>query len=504
MKTRYFFIAIFATLLICSTILLFGCDNTIQNSVSYFTITYKSTEGGYVAGNTNQTIESGQSGSEVTAIALMSVYIFEGWSDGVKEATRKEENVIESQEIKALFRLRDIVVEYIADEGGKIEGDSLQIGDYNTLFSAKAVPNEGYKFKCWSDGENSAIRYDAALLKDKQVTAYFEKITRTFILNYNMVTEDQLSEIELTYWETDKVKLPVPTKDKFTFCGWYRSSWERYDLQVTDKNGNIIAKDAELFKEEDYSYYNPLNRLYAKWEANEKFAYTYKILMIYVTDVQATLPTQKNGKPAQEKVDVNYQISDIERQVYHNLTIKLEETLEELLDGLVDFQIDEYFTTQPMGTDCFIQDSGGDVDLSFRNNVEITQEMLQQYQSVLTTLNFNDYNYTFHSSSGSATIKYGTIYFESDIQFIDIESLLNLSSRYWKSSVINVYVHELAHTIEMRKDYYSFHSAAITYLSHQKDMLELDSYKLYFLSEIELDGRRVGIPYEFWRDDEIS
>ena len=502
LKLRIFLIAIFTTLLLCSTTLLIACKEKKPMAPEWFTITYTETQGGYVSGETTQIIEKGKSGSNVTAVVTMFGYTFEGWSDGVTTATRKEVDVTEDKEIKAIFRLQDFTVEYIAEEGGRIEGEALQIGNfYTSLNDVTAVPNEGYKFKGWSDGNSNATRHEEFLLSDKKITAYFEKLTRTFILNYNMVTEDQLSEIEMTYGETDTIKLPVPKKDKFTFCGWYRSSWERYDLQVSDKYGNIIAQDSELFKDEDKSYYNPLNRLYAKWEANGKFAYTYKILMIYVTDVQATLPTQSNGKPTERTEEVNYQISELERQVYSNLTIKLEETLEDLLDGLVDFQIDEYFTTQPIGTKSFIQSSGGNIDLWLENTDEISQEMLKQYQSVLTTLNFNDYNYTFHSASGSATKKYGTVYFEAKVQGIDIKDLLDFNSLYWKFSVIDTYVHELCHTIEQRKDLFSFHDASVSYLANIKGMLTLDAYKLYYLGEVFINGEKVGIPYEFWKED---
>ena len=499
-KLRIVLIALFTILLLGSTTLLFGCYEQKNYSMSLLTITYKETYGGYVAGNTYQTLEYGQSGSEVTAIANTDVgYEFIKWSDGVKEATRKEENVTEDKEITAIFGLKEIIVEYVAYEGGTIDGELIQKGDYLTVFGATAIPNEGYKFKCWSDGYQIATRNDAALLENKQVTAYFEKIKRTFILNYNMVTEEQFNAIELTYWETDKIKLPVPQKDKYNFCGWYRSSYERYDLQVSDKFGNIIAPDAELFKEQDTSYYNPLNRLYAKWEAKDKFAYTYKILMIYVTDVRATLPTQANGKPTKERVEVNYQISDTEREVYHNLTIKLEETMEELLDGLVDFQIDEYFTTQPIGTESFTQSSGGNIDLWLGNTPEISQEMLKQYQSVLTTLNFNDYNHLFHSAGGMATEKYGTVYYESNILDNNFEELLDLNSFFWKACTICTYVHELCHTIEMRKNYYRFHFAISQ--PELNNLHELEEYKLYYINELEIDGKKVGIPYEFWRDD---
>lgn len=498
MKNKNIFIVLFSILIFtCATVFLFGCKE--ESSPETFNVIYSSSYGGYVSGQTTQNVPKGESGSEVTAIVSTVGYVFDSWSDGVKDVTRKEENVTEAKEIKAIFRLGNYTIEYFADEGGHIEGKTLQIGDYYSKNSeVKAVANEGYKFIRWSDGNENPIRYDPYLQENKQITAHFEKITRTFLLNYNMVTRDAINEIELMYGETNKVTLPVLEKDKFTFCGWYRSEWDGSTVQVSDEYGNIIVEDSELFKQQEDPR-NPLDRLHIKWEAKEKFAYTYKILMIYVTEVKASLRTQYNGKPSQDTVVVNYQISELERQICHNITNKLEEVLEDMLDGLVDFQIDEYFTTQAIGTESFGQDSGGNVSLYPWNIPEITLEQRQQYQSVLTTLNFNEYTHLFHSAAGTATQKYGCIYFESVVP-TNLEDLKDLHNHFW-TSAIGPYIHELCHTIEMRKDFYDFHSAAITNLINKKGMLELEAYKLYYLCEIEMDGQIIGIPYDFWKED---
>lgn len=117
----------------------------------------------------NQEIKQGESGSEVTVVADVLGYVFEKWSDGVTEATRKEENVTENKEIKAIFNVGKVTVKYTAEEGGgKIEGETLQSGNYQTVFTATAVPDEGYKFKCRSDGDKKATRRDSFLPENRQ------------------------------------------------------------------------------------------------------------------------------------------------------------------------------------------------------------------------------------------------------------------------------------------------------------------------------------------------
>ncbi len=453
--------------------------------LKHVTVTYYAGVNGKIQGSTQQSVAYGSETELVTAIPNEG-YEFDVWSDGVTTARRQEKNITSNKQIFANFKLKHVQVTYIAEFNGKIEGVAEQSVIYGRQTEwVTAVPDEGYKFIGWSDGYKTETRRDYYCTKDIQITAYFEIIKRTFKLNYNMVTKDAVEEVELTYFETDKVTLPVPEKDKFTFCGWYQDK-----LQVSDENGIIIAGD-KVFE-------NSLNKLHAKWQAHETF--TYKILMIYITDVQAMLPTQQHGNPTGETVAVNYQISDIERQVYHNLTIKLEETLEDMLDGLVDFVVDEYFTTQAIGTESITQDSGGNVKIWPWNIPEITKERREQYQSILTTLNFNEYNHLFHSAAGAATEKYGTIYFESSVNRINIEDLLDLNSCYWETA-LGAYIHELSHTIEMRKDFYSFHSAAVSHLIVKEGMQELEAYKLYYLSEIEIEGQKVGIPYDFWKED---
>ena len=566
MKRKYYLIALLTILItLCSTIFLFGC-NEKEDNIETFNITYSTNYGGRIDGEANQTVKKGDCGNEVTAIAWEEGYYFEKWSDGVEEATRKEENVTENKRIEAIFKIMEFTVEYQSGDGGYVKGGTIIRGiqygaDLNEIVEAipnegyefdvwsdgvttatrqeknitsnkqifayfklkhiqvtyaaesngkiegaaeqsviygrqtewvTAVPDEGYKFIGWSDGYKTETRRDYYCTKDIQITAYFEIIKRTFKLNYNMVTKDAVEEVELTYFETDKVTLPVPEKDKFTFCGWYQDK-----LQVSDENGIIIAGD-KVFE-------NSLNKLHAKWQAHETF--TYKILMIYITDVQATLPTKTGNK-----VEVNYHITDLERQIYHNITIKLEEILEDMLDGLVDFVVDEYFTTQPIGAESFVQAWNGtsfDVSLHIWDIPEISLEMRKQYQSVIATLNFNQDTSLFFSGGGAATEKYGYVFFDPQIRGLlgivgnKLEDLMDLNNSYWKN-IIGAYIHEFVHTIEQRKGYFEFHTAI------SKPFLgdniwwaldELEKYKLYIIKEIYDDNEKVVIPYEFWEED---
>ena len=67
-----------------------------------YTLTYKAQEGGYLEGETTQTVQQKESGTAVKAVAKEG-YTFIGWSDGVLTAERTEQNVTENISVTAMF-----------------------------------------------------------------------------------------------------------------------------------------------------------------------------------------------------------------------------------------------------------------------------------------------------------------------------------------------------------------------------------------------------------------
>ena len=51
---------------------------------------------------------------------------------------------------------------------------------------------------------------------------------------------------------------------------------------------------------------------------------------------------------------------DLERELCELTVIRLKEKMDDMMDGLVDFQIDGYFTTEPAVTENFRQTGYGD------------------------------------------------------------------------------------------------------------------------------------------------
>ena len=67
-----------------------------------YTLRYSAQTGGYIEGETLQTVYAYRSGTAVTAVASQGYY-FTGWSDGVKSATRTDTNIVTSLNVVAKF-----------------------------------------------------------------------------------------------------------------------------------------------------------------------------------------------------------------------------------------------------------------------------------------------------------------------------------------------------------------------------------------------------------------
>lgn len=451
-----------------------------------FTVNYSSTEFGIIYGKTTQSVKYGESSEAVTAKPLYG-YKFVGWSDGVTTAERTDANVTCNISATATYEKITFihVMQYLTDGNGEIDGRAKQNVFLNTdAEPVTAVPNDGYEFVQWSDGVTTATRRDLNVENSITVTAQFKRVFVRYKLNYRLGESDtDITEFKFYDGNFETVDFPVPQRELFTFGGWYIG-----DEQVADTNGKMIVGEELLEKEG--------KEIYAKWTANVN--YTYKILMVYVTELDATVQSVRgNGD-----FDVYYKMSDFDIKVCKTVTKQVSNCLNDMLDGLVTFEVDEYFTTVPVGSESFKYDGEDNYIFAIRIPEIKDSGIYKKYQSILTVFGLDDYDMEFCSSSGVATDKYGCVFLESVyeenlINNDPLENLLDLN--YWRwYSIIEPFIHELAHTLELQiYDSYLYHS--IIRWAHAQLMYDhILMNKLYFLNMIEIDGKKVGIPIEFW------
>ncbi len=480
-------------------------DSPPEPRKTEYTLTYTVESGGKIYGASVQTVEEGGDGTLVTASADDG-YRFVKWSDGLEVNSRTDTNISESTTYTAIFEKRILTLSYSAANGGRIEGETEQSVAYGgDSATVRAIAEEGYDFKNWSDGNLYAERTDKSVRTNKTVTAYFEEYTRTFELDYKFGEmpegDDKPDTVTLTYANLKEYEFPVPTREHFTFGGWYIG-----ETCLTDINGKAMASEDIIRLKEQ--------QIHAKWTADETF--TYKILLVYVTRIDAVLPTRDRD----DTIHVDYTMSDKEREFCALTTVRLKQHMDEMCDGLVDFQIDEYYTTETSVKEHFSQSMvSGKISnsLSPRKMPEV-KELAATYDSAMSVIALNDYDYLLYNEAGIAGAKYGCVYFDSFYQILsrlkynldDVIQMLkddrdyrlpgqkcNLLETYW----FELFIHELAHIIEMRVNLSDYHHAVSYELHYIQQKQAFEANKYYYLGEAMVDGEKVGVPYAFWKGD---
>ena len=103
-----------------------------------FTVTYITGGNGMIEGEANQSVTPGGNTTEVTAVPGEG-YQFAGWSDGIKTATRRDNNVKSSMTVTAVFEKVNFTVAYAVEGNGSIKGkadQTIAYGENSTAVTA--------------------------------------------------------------------------------------------------------------------------------------------------------------------------------------------------------------------------------------------------------------------------------------------------------------------------------------------------------------------------------
>lgn len=243
MKKLYILLIAICALLICSC----GGGNTDTDGSEQPTIsvTYLSSEGGYIEGQANQTCQADQGGNATfTSVKAIpnSGYYFVKWSDGNESAARTD-TLKESTELSAIFEPY-ITVKYNFTEGGLILGKTnQQIKSGESTTEVEAIANGGYRFVGWHDGVANAKRSDIAT-ENTTYFAMFEHIEYASI-----IYEATMGGIILgtPSQSVEKGTMSESVEAKPTIEGYYFVGWDdgvltptRSDISDTDKKVTAI------------------------------------------------------------------------------------------------------------------------------------------------------------------------------------------------------------------------------------------------------------------------
>ena len=450
-------------------ILCIGVSCAVGEGPKKYAVRYRPSDAseGIIMGKTDQFILPGEDADAVEAVAEKG-YIFIGWSDGIETAIRRDKSIQGDMTVYAEFEREKYTVKYTAGEGGKIEGETEQEVAYQKDGEpVTAVAEFGYMFVKWSDGNESAERQDTWITEPLEVEAEFARLEKTYQYNYNYATGgDEEKEVKIHIDHMDAAEFSVPEKEHSVFGGWYADK-ER-TIAVTDAKGNRVIGQ-ELFR-------MPTDTLYANG------------------------PLDIYG----HTIDLEYTLTEEEQKLCKMIPQKLEEKLNEIFYGLINFEIDAYYTKEPVTNDMITGSTGDPINSPIyitAGEIPEVRPLINKYRAVMTAFNLNDYDGKYHSTilAGLGSRKFAEIYLDTFLKGGDIEVMWDASHEKYEdrwNRLLETYLHEFCHTIEKDFGYADYHDALYADRDVYKSTLEVTEE--YLLGLAEYEGGTVGVPYDYW------
>ncbi|MDE6618556.1 MAG: InlB B-repeat-containing protein [Clostridiales bacterium] len=466
------------------------------------TVKYNTSEGGYIyyIKNNFTTIDYGGQSSVVRAEPNRnSDYVFLYWSDGLKTAERTEYNVKRDIVLTAYFGYS---AEYRVNNGvgGKIVGETYQAVLPNADFiSVEAVPDKGYVFGGWSDLQTESIRQDTNAERCIEHIAYFEPIIRTFNYDYGIASGIPMeSTVTINRENIILDGYPTPEVSGYTFDGWYADS--EYRLKVINGDGRYMLGY--------YGFSLDTDTLYARWKSVDVGGPVFKVLLLFVNEVEATLYPAKIGGEKEPR-NVHHIMTTIDREfcaVSHSLVSKY---LTEWLSDLTTVEVDAYYTTQNAGECIDYWPWKSDNYFLDASDLQEMSSLYMCYNSILSVFGVDNLDgyLANRSVAGTGSTKYADIYLEnfyyaSVINHRPLQNYLSIikTDDACAEEFIDKFIHEFVHTCEQSYNegtIMNFHRAFYSNYHHMND---LQAMRLYLLCEIEYNGEIGGLPKSFWTE----
>lgn len=179
-------------------------------------------------------------------------YEFAGWSDGNNDNPRE---VIVTQATYYVAVFNEVGTTYYTvgvlaypDKAGTVEGGGTY--EEGTSIVLTAVPNPGYRFTMWDDGESSNPR-TVTVNFDMTFIAYFDQESYTITVNANPASGGTVSGGG-SYLFEDVATLTAMPNSGYTFAGWSDGSSENPHQVTVTGNATYTA----TFSAAGFTYYN--------------------------------------------------------------------------------------------------------------------------------------------------------------------------------------------------------------------------------------------------------
>ncbi len=268
-----------ALLLVIAAMLCVSCAPVVDGT---HTVEYQVVQNGKIEGVYVQTVKNGGSTTSVTAIPDDG-FTFEGWSDGIKEATRVDSNIIADMLVYPIFKAIPYTITYKGMCGDE-EIYSYVFENTNgtkTDFNAEVIMPD-YKFTQWEDGTKSAARSDGLEKNGKTLIAYYiERTIKMPTLTVNtensapITSKDTYLKCSVEISSSNKdysfknVSAQIRGRGNYTWTGCKKKS---YRLRFDEKR-SVLGSDNEdrnwvLLSN---GFDNSLSRNYIAHELAERF-----------------------------------------------------------------------------------------------------------------------------------------------------------------------------------------------------------------------------------------
>jgi peptidoglycan hydrolase-like protein with peptidoglycan-binding domain len=113
------------------------------STIITYTLTYTAGTGGSLSGSASQTVNSGASGSAITAVADAH-YSFVNWSDGSTANPRTDTNITANKAVTANFAAETFTITVYSTAGGTVDPPDGLVKDYGSSQTYTITPDAGY------------------------------------------------------------------------------------------------------------------------------------------------------------------------------------------------------------------------------------------------------------------------------------------------------------------------------------------------------------------------
>ena len=180
----------------------------------------------------------GSSGIEIVLpVPTKDGYTFAGWYNG---EVKFEETTMPASNITLIAKWEENVKYTISLDGNGVELEQNTI----TFADAKEVKlptpvKEGYNFLGWYEGD---VLVKTVENRNYSLKAMWEIKTYTITFNLN---GGELEETKITFKHGESVELPIPTKEGYTFRGWFHGS---KPVEVVENKNYVLSAGWNVIK----------------------------------------------------------------------------------------------------------------------------------------------------------------------------------------------------------------------------------------------------------------